>query len=51
MSKWLEIGTVDYCDDILATIIFVEIMVHFCYMFIKSPRHQNKLRNAIKEFI
>jgi preprotein translocase subunit YajC len=51
MSKWLEIFTLDYCDDILATIIFVEFMVHFWYMFIKSPRHQNKLRNALKEFI
>jgi hypothetical protein len=51
MSKWLEICTVDYCDDMLATIIFVEFMVHFWYMFIKSPRHLNKLRNASKEFI
>jgi hypothetical protein len=51
MSKWLEICTVDYCDDILATIIFIEFMVHFSYMFIKSPRQLNKLRNASKEFI
>jgi hypothetical protein len=51
MPKWLEICTVDYCDDILATIIFVEFTVHFWYMFIKSPRHLNKLRNALKEFI
>jgi hypothetical protein len=51
MSKWLEFCTVYYCDDILATIIFVEFMVHFWYMFIKSPRHLNKLRNILKEFI
>jgi hypothetical protein len=51
MPKLLEICTVDYCDDILGTIIFIEFMVHFWYMFIKSPRHLNKLRNASKEFI
>jgi hypothetical protein len=51
MSKWLEICTIDYCDGMLATIIVVEFMVNFCYMFIKSPRHLNKLRNASKEFI
>jgi hypothetical protein len=28
MSKWLEIFTEDYRGDILATIIFVEFMVH-----------------------
>jgi hypothetical protein len=51
MFKWLKIYTVDYCDYILATIISVEFLVHFWYMFIKSPRHLNKLRNALKEFI
>jgi hypothetical protein len=51
MSKWLEICTIDYFDDMLATIIFVEFMVHFWYMFIKSPMPLNKLRNASKEFI
>jgi hypothetical protein len=51
MSKWLEICKVDYCDDMLATIILIEFMVHFSYMLIKSPRHLNKLRNAFKEFI
>jgi hypothetical protein len=51
MSKWLEICTVDNCDDILATIMLVEFLVHFWYMCIKSPRHLNKLRNALKEFI
>jgi hypothetical protein len=48
MSKWLEIYTVDYYDDMVATIIFVEFIVQFCYRFIKSPRHLNKLRNASK---
>jgi hypothetical protein len=51
MSKWLEICIVDYCDYILSTTIFVEFMVHFWYMFIKSPRYLNKLRNTLKEFI
>jgi hypothetical protein len=51
MSKWFEISTVDYCNDILATVIFVKFMVHFWSMFIKSPRHLNKLRNTLKEFI
>jgi hypothetical protein len=51
MSKWLEVFTVDYCGDMLAIVIFVEFIVHLWYMFIKSPRHLNKLRNALKEFI
>jgi hypothetical protein len=51
MFKWFEICTVDYGNDMIATVIFVEFMVHFWYMFIKSPRHLNKLRNASKEII
>jgi hypothetical protein len=51
MFKWPENCTVDYCDDMLVTVIVIEFMVHFSYMFIKSPRHQNKLRNASKKFI
>jgi hypothetical protein len=51
VSKWLEIGTVDYCDDMLAIIIFVEFMVYFWYMFIKPPYYPNKLRIVLKEFI
>jgi hypothetical protein len=51
MFKWPKICTLDYCDDMLATVIFIEFMVHFWYMFIKSPRHLNKLRNTSKEFI
>jgi hypothetical protein len=34
MSKWLEICIVVYWGYMGATVILVEIMVHFCYMFI-----------------
>jgi hypothetical protein len=36
MSKWLKIFTVDYYGDIIATIIFVEFMMHFWYMHLAS---------------
>jgi hypothetical protein len=47
----LEIFIVAYWGHIRAIVIFVEIIVHLCYMFIISPNYLNKLRNALKEFI
>jgi hypothetical protein len=51
MSKWLEICTVDYWVYVRATVIFIDFIMDFCYMFIISPCYLNKLRNALKEFI
>jgi hypothetical protein len=51
MSKWLEICTVDYWVYVRATVIFIDFIMDFWYMFIISPYYLNKLRNALKEFI
>ena len=34
-----------------ATLIFVEFIMHFWYMFVNTPRCLNKLRNALRKFI
>jgi hypothetical protein len=51
MSKWLEICTVDYWVYVRATVIFIDVIMDFWYMFIILPCYFNKLRNALKEFI
>ena len=51
MSKWFEFCTVDYWVYIRATVIFIDFIMDFWYMFIISPYYLNKLRNALKEFI
>jgi hypothetical protein len=51
MSKWLKIYTVDYWVYIRATVIFIDFIMDFWYMFIISPCYLNKLRNALKEIV
>jgi len=34
-----------------ATVIFVDFIMHFCYMFFNSTYYSDKLRNVLKEFI
>jgi hypothetical protein len=48
LSKWLEIWTVDFWEHLEDTIILVEFIMHFLYVFMIPPNYLNKLRKCIK---
>jgi hypothetical protein len=51
LCKCYENCTVAYWGHVWATVIFIEIIEHFWYMFIISPNYLNKLIKALKEII